>query len=74
MANSAKATYGSATPTIAITSGEPAGIGPDILLQAATRDFPAELVAIADPSLLRQRADWLRSIADEIELVIDRLD
>ncbi|MEP1472096.1 MAG: 4-hydroxythreonine-4-phosphate dehydrogenase PdxA [Halieaceae bacterium] len=46
-------------PRIAITSGEPAGIGPDILLQAATQDFPAQLVAIADPKLLRDRAELL---------------
>ena len=46
-------------PRIAITTGEPAGIGPNILLQAAARDFPAELVAIADPNLLRDRAELL---------------
>ena len=43
-------------PKIAITAGEPAGIGPDILLMAAQRAWPAELVAIADPNMLRQRA------------------
>ena len=41
---------------IAITVGEPAGIGPDIVLGLADRDRGAELVAIADPDLLRQRA------------------
>jgi 4-hydroxythreonine-4-phosphate dehydrogenase len=46
-------------PRIVITGGEPAGIGPDILLQAAEKDFDAELVAIADPVLLRQRAEQL---------------
>lgn len=44
---------------IAITAGEPAGIGPDILLAAAQGHWPAELVAIADPGLLRERADLL---------------
>ena len=43
-------------PKIAITAGEPAGIGPDIVLMAAQRAWPAELVAIADPKMLRQRA------------------
>ncbi|MDG2273162.1 MAG: 4-hydroxythreonine-4-phosphate dehydrogenase PdxA [Halioglobus sp.] len=43
-------------PTIAITTGEPAGIGPDIVLMAAQRSWPAELVVIADPDMLRQRA------------------
>ena len=44
---------------IAITPGEPAGIGPDVLLALAQRDWPAELVAIADPTLLRERAQRL---------------
>ena len=48
-----------AIPRIAITGGEPAGIGPDILLQAAGSEFPAELVAIADPGLLQERAQLL---------------
>ncbi len=46
-------------PRIAITPGEPAGIGPDILLALAQRDWPAELVAVADPLLLTQRAQLL---------------
>lgn len=49
-----------AIPRIAITAGEPAGIGPDIVLQAALRDWDAELVVFADPELLRQRALALR--------------
>ena len=48
-----------ALPRIAITAGEPAGIGPDILLMAAQRDWDVELVAIADPAMLRQRAHLL---------------
>lgn len=46
-------------PRLAITTGEPAGIGPDIVLQAAQRDWDAELVVFADPGLLRQRAQVL---------------
>ncbi len=48
-------------PRIAVTAGEPAGIGPDILLDIASQklDVPAELVAIADPVLLRERAAML---------------
>jgi 4-hydroxythreonine-4-phosphate dehydrogenase len=48
-------------PRIAITAGEPAGIGPDILLMLAAAELPvsAELVAIADPQLLRERAKLL---------------
>jgi 4-hydroxythreonine-4-phosphate dehydrogenase len=44
---------------IAITSGEPAGIGPDILLKAAMREQHAQLVALADIQLLKDRADLL---------------
>ena len=48
-------------PRIAVTAGEPAGIGPDILLDIVSQklDLPAELVAIADPVLLRERAAML---------------
>lgn len=49
-----------AVPRIAITAGEPAGIGPDIVLMAAQRAWDAELVVFADPELLRQRAQALR--------------
>lgn len=44
------------TPRILITPGDPAGIGPDVTIQAAQRTWPAELVVIADPDLLTQRA------------------
>lgn len=44
---------------IAITPGEPAGIGPDIVLQLAQRSFPAELVVIADPDMMQERAKKL---------------
>jgi len=44
-------------PRVAITPGEPAGIGPEICVQVACgADVPAELVAIADPKLLEERA------------------
>lgn len=46
-------------PRIAVTPGEPAGIGPDIVLAAAQQPWQAELVAIADPELLRSRAQQL---------------
>jgi len=45
-----------AIPRIAITPGEPAGIGPDIVLAIAAGDWAAELVAVADPGLLQARA------------------
>ncbi len=46
-------------PTIAITTGEPAGIGPDITLMAAMGDCSASLIAIGDAELLQQRAEAL---------------
>jgi len=44
---------------LAITPGEPAGIGPDLVLQLARQDWPYQLVVIADPALLRERAALL---------------
>lgn len=43
-------------PVIAITSGEPAGIGPELCLQLASQHFPARLVLLADRTLLEERA------------------
>lgn len=47
-------------PRIAITPGEPAGIGPDILVKIAQQPQPASLIAFADPDLLRDRARQLQ--------------
>ena len=47
------------TPRIAITSGEPAGIGPDLCVALADSGFDAELVLIGDPNLLETRASEL---------------
>ena len=44
------------TLRIALTSGEPAGIGPDLCVQLAQQPLNIELVVIADPSLLKARA------------------
>ncbi|SBS33778.1 4-hydroxythreonine-4-phosphate dehydrogenase 1 [Marinomonas aquimarina] len=52
------------SPRIAITSGEPAGIGPDIILSALQDDFAAQLVVIGDPELFRQRAAQLGLTVD----------
>jgi len=41
---------------IALTPGEPAGIGPEICVSLAQQPQPVELVAIADPVLLQERA------------------
>ena len=47
-------------PRIAITPGEPAGIGPDIVIACAQQGWEAELIAVCDPSLLEQRASLLQ--------------
>lgn len=44
---------------IVITSGEPAGIGPDLVVQLAQQNWPIQLVVIADPDLLKARAQLL---------------
>ena len=46
-------------PRIAITPGEPAGIGPDIVIAAAQEKWDAELIAVCDPLVLEQRAAML---------------
>lgn len=54
---------------VAVTPGEPAGIGPDITLKIAGQVLPRKLIVIADPELMRARA---RLLGIEIELrVID---
>ncbi len=47
------------TRKVVITPGEPAGIGPDLVVQLAQRDWPVELVICADGALLTDRAKRL---------------
>ena len=44
------------TPRIAVTPGEPAGIGPDLCVMLASRELSARIVVIADTDLLLARA------------------
>jgi len=44
---------------IAITPGEPAGIGPDLVIALAQTSWPVELVVVASPALLQKRAALL---------------
>jgi len=48
-----------ATAPLAITAGEPAGIGPDLCIQLAQSAQPHDWVVLADPELLGQRAEQL---------------
>ena len=46
-------------PRIALTSGEPAGIGPELCLALAAKEQPCELVCFGDRALLEERARTL---------------
>jgi 4-hydroxythreonine-4-phosphate dehydrogenase len=43
-------------PRIVVTSGEPAGIGPDACVALSRRDWPADLVIAGDAKLLKETA------------------
>ncbi|MCC7200832.1 MAG: 4-hydroxythreonine-4-phosphate dehydrogenase PdxA [Gammaproteobacteria bacterium] len=51
-------------PRILLTSGEPAGIGPDLCIAAAGRHWPCELVVAGDPDLFAARAAALGARVD----------
>ncbi|MDE0155827.1 MAG: 4-hydroxythreonine-4-phosphate dehydrogenase PdxA [Gammaproteobacteria bacterium] len=53
-------------PRVALTMGEPAGIGPDILLAGALNQVWAQKVVIGDPVVLEARA---RMLGMEVELI-----
>ncbi len=52
------------TSAIALTAGEPAGIGPDLCLLLASEPCSHERVVIADPDLLAERARQLGLAVD----------
>ena len=52
-------------PRIALTSGEPAGIGPDVCLAIASRQLDCELVCLGDREMLAERA---RTLGMKVEL------
>ena len=47
------------TYRIAITPGEPAGIGPDLVISLAQQDWPVQLIVVASASLLIELAKIL---------------
>ncbi|MBZ0106236.1 MAG: 4-hydroxythreonine-4-phosphate dehydrogenase PdxA [Sulfuricella denitrificans] len=47
-------------PIIVLTSGEPAGIGPDLCVMLAQQPVPMRVVVLADKTLLASRAKALR--------------
>lgn len=58
-----------ALPRLALTAGEPAGVGPELLARLAASPFPAELIAISDAGLLERAAR-----ACNLELKIEPFD
>ena len=54
---------------IVVTSGEPAGIGPELCLQLASRAWPVPLVVIGDRDLLASRARMLGQTIDGLNIL-----
>ena len=54
------------SPTILITSGEPAGIGPDICIALAASPLPGRPVFLSNAQLIERRADAL-----DVDLTIE---
>ncbi|PKO84959.1 MAG: 4-hydroxythreonine-4-phosphate dehydrogenase PdxA [Betaproteobacteria bacterium HGW-Betaproteobacteria-11] len=64
MSNSAPKTV----KPIVITSGEPAGIGPELCLRLAERPWPVPLVVLGDRGLIEERARQLGLDADRLTI------
>lgn len=47
------------TQKLIITSGEPAGIGPDLVVKLAQQDWPVQLVVLGNQDLIARRAEKL---------------
>jgi 4-hydroxythreonine-4-phosphate dehydrogenase len=58
-------------PRIVVTTGEPAGCGPDLALAAALSDWPCELVFAGDPELIATRA---AALSLEVDIRAWRVD
>ncbi|WP_422103503.1 4-hydroxythreonine-4-phosphate dehydrogenase PdxA [Vreelandella sp.] len=57
-----------------LTTGEPAGIGPELTLMLAARGQLANTVAVGDPHMLRQRAERLGLTVAVVEATPGSLD
>ncbi|MCP3871265.1 MAG: 4-hydroxythreonine-4-phosphate dehydrogenase PdxA [Gammaproteobacteria bacterium] len=64
-----KAEPDTVTAPLALTPGEPAGIGPDLCVKLAQRNRKVPLVVIGDPQLLMNRANQLK-----LPLVVHEFD
>ena len=56
-------------PVIAVTSGEPAGIGPEICLRLSGRECAARVVVLGDRSLFAARAERLGLSGDGLDVL-----
>ena len=54
-------------PILAVTPGEPAGIGPDLIIQLSQQKQQAQLVVIADKQMMQQRAKQLKIPASFVD-------
>lgn len=55
---------------IVVTAGEPAGIGPELCLSLAQTNLPADIVVVADPNVLRTRAEMIGvDFPDDLEIL-----
>lgn len=52
------------TPRIAVTAGEPAGIGPELVAALAQQSRAAQIVVIGDPELLLERATQVGTVVE----------
>ena len=59
-------------PRIAITSGEPAGIGPDICVLLSQLDIAADITVIGDSEVLKNRAQQLNIALDIVPYQISQ--
>ena len=57
-------------PRILLTSGEPAGIGPDLIIKLSQIKHDYDITVIGDPDLLNQRAKLL-SIPFNTKIISD---
>ena len=58
---------------LVITAGEPAGIGPDLCLALAQTAWSKDVVVIADPEVIKARADMLGVSAKSLEILSEPL-
>jgi 4-hydroxythreonine-4-phosphate dehydrogenase len=61
-------------PTVAVTAGEPAGIGPDLCVLLAHHRFPAHVIVIADKTLLLNRAAMLKKKIRLVDFISGRAE